>query len=311
MKAKHDIIFMIFILFFQVSFSYALELPEAKVTAKVIDENGKPISGEEVAIAFQMLKTTENGRESVLLKGFTDASGSFTAAHATTGIIACRITKDGYYKSYAEYRFARSDKGRWQPWNPQVELVFRRIEKPVPMYIKELDIEIPITGKEVGFDLIEYDWVPPHGKGKHSDFIFKLDKKFKSRDEFDATLTVTFSDKFDGIQAVKENLRYGSTFKLPRYAPKGGYQKKLTLSKKTSPGKPITDDYGADNNYVFRVRSEDKDGKFYRAMYGKILGEIRFDPMMSKTAYVLFEYYLNPDYTKNLEHGQNLFKSKR
>jgi hypothetical protein len=44
-------------------------------------------------------------------------------------------------------------------------------------------------------------------------------------------------------------------------------------------------------------------------MYGKIHGEIKFDPRGSKTALLGFKYYLNPDYTHNLEFDptKNLF----
>ena len=296
------------LLCFQYSCSNAFEFPDAKITVKVVGEDGQPVAGVEVKVGFQVAKETEQGIKDIPIKGFTDGGGLFATSHETVSDIAYAAVKEGYYGSYGEYHFNKKENGKWLPWNPTVMLVLRNKEKPMPMYHRELDIEMPIIGKEVGFDLIEYDWIAPYGKGKHADFIFKLDKKFKTRDEFDSTLTVTFSEKHDGIQVVKENRRFGSSFKLPRFAPKSGYQKKLTHFKKRSPGKPIEDDYADDNNYIFRIRSEEKDGKLWKAMYGKILGEIRFDPMMSKTAYILFEYFVNPDYTRNLEHGKNLFE---
>ena len=44
-------------------------------------------------------------------------------------------------------------------------------------------------------------------------------------------------------------------------------------------------------------------------MYGKILGDIGFDPAFQKTIDLRFTYYLNPDYTRNLEYDRtkNLF----
>jgi len=36
-------------------------------------------------------------------------------------------------------------------------------------------------------------------------------------------------------------------------------------------------------------------------MYGKIKGKIEFEPRRSKTAKIYLYYYLNPDYTRNLE----------
>lgn len=46
-------------------------------------------------------------------------------------------------------------------------------------------------------------------------------------------------------------------------------------------------------------------------MYGKILGHIGLTAIFSETAEIYFKYYLNPDYTRNLEFDpkQNLFKN--
>ena len=58
-------------------------------------------------------------------------------------------------------------------------------------------------------------------------------------------------------------------------------------------------------NHFFRIRSEEKDEEYYKSMYGKIHGDIRFGVIGSKTGYVIFKYYLNPDYTNNLEFDRN------
>lgn len=291
------------------SFGYGLE---AKVTAKVVNEEGKPMSGEEIYIGFE---GPGGGGEGV--KGLTDMNGYFTATGKTIRSVSFMVRKTGYYQTYTEYDFTRTESGilkstRWLPWNPEVTLVMRKIENPVAMYARDMtksgSIKIPVVGKEVGFDLIEYDWVDPFGKGKQADFIFKLDSTVKSQDEYDGTLTLTFSNKYDGIQIVKEDREYGSRFKLPRLAPENGYQKKLAKHNKSLPGKPYEEDFKKDNNYIFRIRSEEKDGKLIRAMYGKIQGEIRFG---AREARIGFKYYLNLDYTRNLEFDpkQNLFKN--
>ncbi|MHB8881739.1 MAG: hypothetical protein ACYC69_09585 [Thermodesulfovibrionales bacterium] len=291
-----------------------LDLPKAKVTLKVVDENGLPIKGAKAGVGFESVHAFKRGINDVGISGLTNEDGIFTASHDTMGYIGYGAEMKGYYLSRSEYRFTKKESGKWQPWNPEIKVVMRKIEKPVPMYARQTgsvkpDIEIPVINKEVGFDLMECDWISPYGKGKHADFIFRLEKTFKSRDDFNSKLFVTFPNKFDGIQVVKESLKGGSMFKLPRYAPEDGYLKEIAHSKVGKGMGAPTDDYGADNNYIFRVRSEEKDGKLLRAMYGKINGEIRFDPMNSKTAYIIFKYFLNPDYTRNLEFGDNLFKN--
>ncbi len=287
--------------------TYCFGLSEAKITVKVIDETGSPVEGARVGLGFYVGGTkSENA-----VIGFTDSNGSFTATSAVIVQLGGNVKKDGYYESRFYYEFKEVKNGKWLPWNPEVTLVMRKKENPVAMYAHKFGLDIPTLGKEVGFDLIEYDWVAPHGKGKQADFIFKVDQRFVSRDDYDCTLIMTFPNKFDGIQLVKEDRRYGSRLKLPRYAPENGYQKKLTrFSKRVSHAKPFEEDYKEDNNYIFRVRSEEKDGKLVRAMYGKIQGDIRVGPENDKTAYISFKYYLNSDYTRNLEFDpkQNLFK---
>jgi hypothetical protein len=119
-------------------------------------------------------------------------------------------------------------------------------------------------------------------------------------------MTVTFKGKFNGIQTIKEDLRFGSKFKLIRKASEKGYKQKLTHFKRWLPGKMMESDIADDNNYIFRTRSEEKSGKFLRGMYGKIQGDIEFYPKSPNSAVLVFKYFLNPDYTTNLE-----FDSKR
>lgn len=87
------------------------------------------------------------------------------------------------------------------------------------------------------------------------------------------------------------------------------YQSKLTRFIKSKGPGVLESDSKVDNNYIFRVRSEVKDGKLIKAMYGKIQGDIGFFPSNKpkNTARLEFKYFLNPDYTRNLEYGKNLF----
>lgn len=287
---------------------FASIFPDASITIKVINELGVPMDNIDVGATFR------EGAKFHTIEGKTDNEGLFKASSSSDDEIAYGANKNGYYESLGKFQFQKIDNGKWLPWNPEVTLVLRKIENPVAMYARDTQMsrmEIPVAGKDVGFDLIEYDWVEPYGKGKHADFIFKLDRKFVSEDDFESTLTLTFPNRFDGIQLFRENRRYGSKFKLPRFASETGYQTKIVRTKRRAPGKAIEEDYEQSNNYIFRVRSEEKDGKLIRALYGKIQGDVRFDPRGTNTAVILFTYYLNPDYTKNLEFDpkQNLFKN--
>lgn len=285
--------------------------PEAKATIKIVDEDGKPIESVNASITFELPKGNVQGIRDVAKKGITNGDGVFSASSRTGIDIAYGAEKEGYYKSYGEFHFTSSANGRWQPWNPEFKLVLRKIEKPVPMYACQLrPITLPESYKGIGFDLIEYDWVSPYGRGKHADFIFRVDGKYNNEYDYDNTLTLSFTNKFDGIQLITEDRRYGSQFKLPRTAPETDYQSKLIKTKTRIPEQSSKSDRNEDNNYIFRIRSEERNGKLIRAMYGKIQGDIDFgvDKKTHKVS-ITFTPYLNPDYTRNLEFDpkRNLF----
>jgi len=303
-----------FVVLLQSSCSAAIGLPEAKLTIKVVTENGKPIEGANIVIGFEIPKENRQGVKSDIAKEVTDANGLVTASKHTQGYIGYEAVKEGYYKSDGKYKFASSSNGRWQPWNPELIVVLRKKENPVPMYARNTHmtlIKLPTANNAIGFDLIVYDWVSPFGKGKHADFIFKYTGAYTKEDDFNKKLEVKFPNKFDGIQLIKENRKQGSMLKLPRQAPEFGYKDRLIRSRSRTPGNPLKEDTAEDYNYIFRVRSEEKDGKLIRAMYGKIHGDILFDTDASNKATIIFKYYLNPDYTRNLEFDieGNLFRN--
>ena len=300
---------------FLLSTSAEAFLKTAKVTGLIVDENGEPVDGAEVGVGFE--RDTGSGTKISGKRGVTSVDGRFTAANSCNGHISYGANKDGYYRSNNVYDFQNIGFMGWQPWNPELKLVLRKIENPIPMYARNsrfANLKIPKTGEEIGFDLMHFDWVAPYGGGSHADVILKLERRVVDRTDFDSTLTISFPNRFDGIQTIKEELEYGSEFKLPRYAPENGYKDRLIFIESRKPGKRVTrnvDFLRGDVNYIFRVRSEEKDGKLVRAMYGKIQGPLIFDAVFSDTASISFKYYLNPDYTRNLEFDpkRNLFGS--
>lgn len=284
----------------------ALEM--AKVTIIVVDEEGKAIKDAKVVIAFD----DDNGKE-IPIKGSTDENGFFSGSASVSGHMGGHVTKNGFYKSYFTHNFYIKKLGVWQPWNKEITVMLRHKLNPVPMYVKNRVIEIPEVGKEIGFDLMKFDWVIPYGQGTQVDFIFRIDRNYTNVDNFDVTMTLTFSNKYDGIQLIKDDrggiYSEGSVYRLPRNAPEMGYQKKL-VKRITRGNGEFNNDKAQDNNYIFRIRSEvNEDGTLKRSMYGKIRGDILLSPRTSKTSKIDMYYYLNPDYTRNLEFNpdRNLF----
>ena len=311
MKSRYMLLVFGLVVLLSSQAANALLLPRAKISIKVINEQGDPIDLAKVGIGFE--RSTGWGVKEIIVEGQTDREGIFTASAFGNNHVAFTVTKDGYYASTGEYDFKNHKLGRWSPWDPEVRVVMRKIGKTIPMYARIFSWEIPELEKDIGFDLIEYDWVIPYGKGISPDFIFKAEKEKQENGEMKNTLTVTFPNRLDGIRRIEADLSQGSRLKLPRFAPDNGYEDMIVHPERiTAWGGVERDyDYNEHTNYIFRVRSEDDGGDLLRAMYGKIVGEIDADFRYSKTARILFKYYLNPEYNKNLEFDptKNLFRN--
>lgn len=276
-----------------------------KVTLVVIDEERNPIEGAIAGIGFE-----ENigwGTDVIPQDKLTDGEGKATFSGKCNGHIAYGAEKEGYYSSYYDYDFNDLGTFGWKPWNPELQIVMRKIENPVPMYARNTKfsrLEVPAIGEKVGFDLVLFDWMPPYGKGQHTDFILQVDRSFTDVDNFEEKLTVTFPNKHDGIQAVSETFSNGSVFKLPRNAPSGGYENLLETKSSKENGKHY-ESFNLNDNYIFRIRSEVKADNVQKAMYGKIHGPFIVTGIMKKKPKIIIQYYLNPDHTRNLEFDPN------
>jgi hypothetical protein len=303
-------ILICFVALYVCSPAYAFIFDKYDVKVKVIDDNGVPVEKASVYIGFD--KDTLSGTKMTAKKSITAADGEFRASGTGNGYISYGATKEGYYKSHYTYSFPSLKDDSLQ--KREFIILLRKIGNPVPMYARdtkhaEKRMEIPVVGKKVGFDLIAYDWVQPYGKGTYEDFVFYLERIYTDWNHQDCKLTITFANKFDGIQKYEEKLRNGSEFKLPRFAPVNGYQTELQLYINAD-AKGNATNYNTnmkeDDNYIFKIRSKDM-----TPIYGKIRGSIWFWPQHSKnnTATISMKYYVNPDRTNNLEFDPtvNLF----
>ncbi len=269
----------------------------AKLIIKVVDENGHPVEGAKVEYIFQ-----GGGLADDSTYGETDGKGIDSASGLSSdGSTGGGVDKEGYYTSVFHHDFYRTRFGIWQPWGKELRVTMRPVVNPVPMHVLDLAVQFPDYGKNIGFDLIKADWVIPYGQGTHADFVFKIERQYDNTDNYEVKMKLTFSNPLDGIQVLKEDqggdFNAGSRYRLPRTAPVDGYQPKL--QSLLSGGRYGWHSYRAnDNNYIFRVRSEvDEVGNLKRAMYGKIRGNLD----IYASGEISMHYYLNPDYTRNLE----------
>ena len=177
------------LLIFLPFFTYTLcALPTAKVTARVIDETGKPIVGARVGCNFESSKKNGVGVLSKHKSDLSDSKGLFTVSGSTGEYgVGCSAKKEGHYAGNAGSGRFTGVSGvvgfrKWQPWNPTIDIVLKNVINPIPMFVAENTgkgitydppLILPEEGRDFGYDLIANDWVIPHGQGIHSDFIFK------------------------------------------------------------------------------------------------------------------------------------------
>ena len=281
----------------------AVKYPEGRITLKVLDDDSVPVEAADVGIGFQVMSSRYFGNEEIEVRGLSNAAGEFSGAANADRSLGFTVRKTGYYETTGRYAFKEAVAGKWQPWNPTHQVVLRKIGTPAAMYARQVRAEVPVVGVPIGFDLVVSDWVSPYGKGTTADFVFTLARKWIDKKDFDVRLTLKFSNLGDGIQAVEEPLLYGSELKLPRTAPKDGYEPEVTKSVGRVPGKPIVNEARDNRSYIYRVRTVlDEKGQVVSTLYGKLRGDIRLDPIISETAVVLLTYYLNGEANdRNLE----------
>jgi hypothetical protein len=285
------------------------ERPQAAITFRVVDDFGKPVEGATVAMStFHHWEPGEGFGKDVtdIFTGETNKEGIVTiTGQSLRGEFSYSWRPlPGFYRGGGgKQKFTSSIDGKWQPQNPAIDIVVKRVINPIPMYARKVGempnvLRIPEAGKPIGFDLIASDWVAPNGKGKTPDLIFKLERRYTSVEEpFEAKLTVTFSNEGDGIQSVLAAPFVGSDLKLPRHAPEHGYAPELVKrTGRPAANKPIETATREDQNYFFRLRTIlDEKKQVKSALYGKLDGDIRFDVINGNPAYLFFTYYLNPE----------------
>ena len=289
-----------------------------RVTVRVVDEQGSPVTNATAGIGFSKnIPAGEGwGTRPFSITGQTDTNGIFSAEAEGNPSGSCSARKEGYYPTLGvDYMFTNVVGDRWEPWNPTITVVLRKIGNPVPMYAKRVDIQLPAFNVPVGYDLEKGDWVAPHGKGSVGDLVFEVARRVTSQDDYDATLTVGISRQGDGFKEVTALGPRGSVFRLSAEAPIEGYETNLVVrwGRKPSAGGTygnVGNDYTP--NYSFRIRSEmDDKGNILHALYGKIHGAFRITGVLRDEARLSFTYYLNPtDKDRNLEFdpSRNLFK---
>jgi hypothetical protein len=271
-----------------------------RVTLRVVDDEGKPVPNANARVSFEHVYAKKESERVGASKGVTGADGTVTLGGKTgESSIGYDAELPGYYQTWGlRYGFTGSSMFRWQPWNPTIEVVLKRIRNPVPMYARRVERAPILLDRSIALDLVMGDWLPPHGKGKVADVVFLGILKKVDQDNSDYEMTVSFPNLGDGIQRFRPESE-NTAMRSPYSAPEEGYQSVLSLKRIRRKGVPDVTDFDPKGGYFLRVRTMlDQDGKVVKALYGKIYGEFFY-----------LSYYLNPDGTRNMEYDskRNLF----
>ena len=286
--------------------------PVAKFTLRIVDADGIAVSRANSQISYAM-------ESSQWIKGLSDTNGLFSAEGRSQGETLYYVEKEGYYPTSITVKFGRQEgivikDGKWQPWDTTNTVVLKKIRNPVPMYAKRVETFLPsLSGEGVGYDLMVGDWVSPYGKGEKGDFVFKImRRRVPSWADFDALLSLKYSNEKDGVRKRECAVECGSTFPWAYNASEDGYSGSLQVSVGYTPGKGYFETNESAACY-FRIRTvTNEQGGVVSSRYGKMPEPIKFDVRDTKTGWLKFTYYLNPtpnDRNMEFDPKRNLMKN--
>ncbi len=263
--------------------------------------------------------------------GITAADGTARFCGKTNcGRVVCTVNDlPGYYDAQPIY--LQGDKGeckgvavsmirlfvpeKWIVTN-DVRMVMRKIGNPIPLCAKRVkrwdeNGLYPAGTDTVAYDLMQGDWLPPLGKGKHADIelvhrrtergegrLYEWDKLQKIwRDEVEIRFTGEGNGLVGYVSDPSETLRI-------RTVPETGFrpQHLVWADMDTKLKRHASDDNNL--SFAFRIRTRRNErGEIVEAFYGKIY---RNPKLLGGGGYPLngFEmvYYLNPtSLDRNLE----------
>ena len=282
---------------------------KVRMTFHVRDSQGQAVSNAQFTAALRFW--TKDDAD--IVEGVTDTNGMYTVEGITSLGINYTFTKDGYYITRHEKTFPNPQytpnivkDGKWQPWNPMIEITLKEKRNPVSMYVRRIDTQIP-KNERIEFDCEEGDWVKPHGKGETGDFSVYYESSAQGWfDLGDKTIRLIISSEEDEgfIEMEKDTYSFAQTV---YEAPKEGYDPEIVWSLERQDGKKITEINLPENHYlVFRSRvKKDEEGNIIHSRFGKIMGIKYGENRLTKEGYgyINFLYYFNStDNDHNLEY---------
>ena len=295
-----------------------------KVTFRVIGENGVPIPNADIDVGIDSLLHADGHNN---YKGKTNAEGLFTVESRGRGCTDVLVEKEGFYPSRPEVEWdgdlnpggeIMHKNGGFRPWNPTIDVMLKRIGEPIPMIVRLADGGTrsrmkptpEMLGRDLGWDLVEGDWIAPNGNGKTADLTVRFESSFIDESNRSASAVVRFGNPDDGFIPIIELKGEASLLKFPRMAPEDGYNlRELEYAQTVEDGVLDVAPEKKPEAYFFRLRTKiDESGQVKSAIYGKITNPFVLQDSVFRgdnRLFLNFDYYLNlsPN-DRNLEYDQ-------
>lgn len=300
-----------------------------QIKIRIIDESNMPVESASVLVMYH------DRRSKFIFKhkfgdeiGTTDKDGVYfyNGMHGKD-IVEYHIWKDGYYSTLSEFSFPEygpfgSAKSEYKTF------LLRPIKNPLifgkdfligeRVYSDTVWKKIPVLGEEVGFDLIEREWIKPFGKGIIPDIYVRLSKSINVDKVDFAKAEIRFANKNDGIQEIAvDDIKKCSIFETPRTAPSSGYINTIEFyHPATEKGYDELRDFSLkrDKHFYYKISNfiqtpwfyyPSMSGYFYIRIrdgkhYGIIKDNIEFANIISSdTAELLATIFINPNSGQN------------
>ncbi|MBL9129573.1 MAG: hypothetical protein JNG86_00125 [Verrucomicrobiaceae bacterium] len=320
-----------FILLLSMTCASCQDKSQLQITLAVTDDESVPLEGASVTThVLDTWKPSSSGgfgqeiyERPVVV---TDKEGKAVLKASTSRAnLVLTGSKPGYYDGSAGYKSATTLGDRWQPWNPTIPVILKRVRNPISLIAKKVSPDYgqytPLPADKAAYDLELGDWTVPYGIGRTADLVFEIrGKTDRPGQNYDTTLTLSFSHPQDGLVYVERPKDRGSMMVMPYLAPDNGYQsqkswRKLRINTEVIKGGykegKLLDETKPDEDYFLRLRTKlNEKGEIVSAHYAKVQGSF----LWGMEGYIKFQYHFNPTPNdRNLEFDpkRNLLKVEK
>ena len=330
-----------FIMFITLFFTFIVMADNARFSVQILDAlSGEPVKDIHVHGTFTSRFTRwENATKYSDFSAATGKNGCLCFSGETNcGRAGFRTDKTADYYGSPWIRVPYENKGLmpfsfWQPDNLVVTLRLDRVENPIPLFVKRVNLincrngigGFDGTNSVVRFDLMKGDWLAPYGKGETADLEFKTILEIKGKERkfryasrkvedvlfYELSTDISPCSTDDAISKVQTNEKAGIKIRMANddFSSRQivRFRGKRKIIRPKFPNEWYCEYYSNYNQsecYQFRVRTHyDEKGNLKEAYYGKIYGdfEIQGDEKRGVIS-ISFLYYLNPtSLDRNLE----------